>query len=172
MSFRDRNSEGIFPLLFMIPFVLAGLLLIGCTIYQFLALFGPRLEVTASAPHVALGGTLEINWQVKQGLQSMQRMHLFLEGREEASYRRGTDTYTDRNTFAVLDITDLQSRDAMQNGSARVQIPLNTMHSFEARNNKIVWSLVAKGEVPIWPDLKEEFPIVVLPQPANTASLS
>ena len=102
---------------------------------------------------------------MKTGLQSVQRMHLFVEGREEAVYRRGTDTYTDRNTFAVLDITDLQSRDAMLSGNARLTIPPDTMHSFEAGNNKILWFLVAKGEIPIWPDLKEEYPLVVLPQP-------
>ena len=146
--------------LFLIPFVLVGLGMIGATIYHFLAMFGPKVTLIVSQAAVSLGGSLSINWQLS-GRQNVTNLHIFLEGREEATYRRGTDTYTDKSTFCVLDVTDTTS--AVTQGSGSVQIPANSMHSFEARNNKILWQLVIKGQVPIWPDIKEEYPIVVLP---------
>ena len=41
--------------------------------------------------------------------------------------------------------------------------PADTMHSFAGENNKIVWSIKVEGEIPIWPDVNEEFEIKVLP---------
>jgi hypothetical protein len=37
------------------------------------------------------------------------------------------------------------------------------MHSFEAGHNKIIWSLRVHGDIYRWPDVKDEYPIVVLP---------
>jgi hypothetical protein len=151
--------------LFLVPFVLIGLGLIGATIYQFIAIFGPKVTLTVSQAEVPLGGTLNIDWKLS-GWQNVTNLQIFLEGREEATYRRGTDTYTDKNTFCVLDVTDTMS--TVTQGS--VQIPANTMHSFEALNNKILWQLVVKGQIPIWPDIKEEYAIVVVPKEAGVSS--
>ncbi len=158
--FRKPSGIEIFFGLFMIPFVLVGLGLIGAAVYQFIALFGPKVELTVSQAAVPLGGTINVNWKLS-GKQNVTKLQIFLEGREEATYRRGTDTYTDKNTFCVLDVTDAMS--STKQGNASVQIPAGTMHSFEASNNKIIWQLVVKGEIPIWPDIKEEYPIAVLP---------
>jgi hypothetical protein len=164
--FNKTGSFEILMGLFLIPFVLVGLGLIGATIYQFIAMFGPKVTLTVSQSEVPLGGALNIDWKLN-GRQNVTNLQIFLEGREEATYRRGTDTYTDKNTFCVLDVADTMS--AVTQGNGTVQIPTGTMHSFEARNNKILWQLVVKGQIPIWPDIKEEYPIVVLPQQKGIA---
>jgi hypothetical protein len=38
------------------------------------------------------------------------------------------------------------------------------MHSFAAPHNKIVWSLKVEGVIDRWPDVGEEFPLVVYPR--------
>ena len=160
-TIRKPGGIEVFLGLFMIPFVLVGIAMIGATIHQFLALFGPKVELTVSQAQVPLGGAIKVNWKLN-GKQNVTKLQIYLEGREEATYRRGTDTYTDKNTFCVLDVTDAMSQP--QGGEGMVQIPAGTMHSFEASNNKILWQLVVKGEIPIWPNIKEEYPLVVLPQ--------
>ena len=37
------------------------------------------------------------------------------------------------------------------------------MHSFEAPNNRVRWTLIVHGDIPFWPDVRDEFPITVLP---------
>jgi hypothetical protein len=44
------------------------------------------------------------------------------------------------------------------------------MHSFEASRNKIVWKLTLKGAIAKWPDVSDEFPIVVTPERGGSAS--
>lgn len=161
-GFRSRSSFDVVMFLFLIPFVLVGLGMIGATVYQFIALFGPKIEVTVPQAAFPLGGTLNLTWQLR-GNRNVQKLKIYLEGREEATYRRGTDTYTDKNIFCRLDVAEANGI-ATKQGSGQVQIPIDTMHSFEARNNKIVWRIIAQGEIPIWPDLKEEYPIAVLPR--------
>jgi hypothetical protein len=159
-SLQKPGGFEVFFGLFMIPFVLVGIGMAGATVYQFIAIFGPKVELTVSQAAVPLGGTININWKLS-GRQNVTNLKIFLEGREEATYRRGTDTYTDKNTFCVLDVSDAMS--SVTQGNASVPIPANTMHSFEARNNKITWQLVVKGEIPVWPDIKEEYPLSVTP---------
>ena len=44
-----------------------------------------------------------------------------------------------------------------------VTIPADSMHSFEASNNKIIWAVKLHGDIAKWPDVNLEFPITVLP---------
>jgi len=48
--------------LFSIPFVLVGLLLILGTIYSFVAIFNPTVEIAFSSGAVPLGGQVDIAW--------------------------------------------------------------------------------------------------------------
>ena len=48
-------------------------------------------------------------------------------------------------------------------GDVEIRIPANTMHSFTADNNKIVWEIHLDGEIPLRPDVDAEFPITVTP---------
>jgi hypothetical protein len=90
-------------------------------------------------------------------------LKIVLEGREEATYRRGTSTHTDREVFATIPIVDTDQSMLIPQGSARVPVPEDTMPSFSARRNKIVWTLKATCEIPGWPDSDDEYEIVVVP---------
>jgi hypothetical protein len=52
----------------------------------------------------------------------------------------------------------------MPYGDVGFAIPDDTMHSFEAQNNKIDWELAVEGEIKRWPDVKSSFEITVLPK--------
>lgn len=81
--------------LFMIPFVLIGLGLIVGIFYFLLALSNPRPRITLSPAAVPLGGVLRVGWDLEGRTEVLQNLSVYLEGREEAKYRRGTDTLTD-----------------------------------------------------------------------------
>jgi hypothetical protein len=149
--------------LFLIPFVLVGLFVIGLAVQQALAMSNPLPRVTVSSSSVALGDEIEVSWSIDGRLEKLRRFAIDLEGREEATYRRGTTTSTDREVFAALAVVEQISPAIQGAGSARVTIPRDSMHSFEAPNNKITWVLRARGEIPSWPDSDEEFQLTVAP---------
>jgi hypothetical protein len=158
-----RGDPEWFSTIFLIPFVVVGLALLGGCGYCFLALFNPRPVITASARAVPLGGSLDLSWKIPGLASRIQRLRIRLEGREEATYRRGTSTATDKHVFARIVLVDTRSPFEIRNGRATLRMPEGLMHTFESPNNKIVWALHVTGEIDRWPDVSEEYAIVVLP---------
>jgi len=154
-----------FLALFLIPFVATGLAMIGGIGYCFVALFNPRPRLSVSTNVVPMGGRVELAWQLSGSLQSIRKLRIFLEGREEATYQRGTTTSTDREVFETMDVVQMTNWIDMRSGTCQVTLPVNTMHSFSGGNNKIIWAIRLIADVEWRPDLNEEFPITVLPTP-------
>lgn len=149
--------------LFLIPFLLVGLgLIVGC-IYSALATANPRpsLRVTPGSPR--LGDSLRIEWRMDGRAQRLRRLEIVLVGQEVATYRRGTTTSTDREEFAKLLVVASDLGPEFARGSRDLQIPADTMHSFDAPSNKIVWFLKVSGDVPHWPDVSTDFPLHIRP---------
>lgn len=167
LVWRDGAWMGI---TFLSLFVLIGLGLLGGVAYMALAMFNPTVRLTLSRRAVALGETLEVNWELIGQTGRLKSLHLTLEGTEEATYQRGTDTVTDRHVFRVIDLAHVEDRRALvtATGSIDITMPTDTMHSFEAGSNKIVWQLRAHGEIPRWPDVNDTWSLTVRPQPVAT----
>jgi hypothetical protein len=62
-----------------------------------------------------------------------------------------------------VQLIDTDEPDEIRTGQAGVVIPEDAMHSFEAKDNKIIWQIVIRGVVDFWPDIKNEFKIAVVP---------
>jgi len=152
-----------FLTLFLVPFVLVGLGMLGAIGYFFLALFNPRPTLRVSSSAVPLGGAVELRWELDGQVHRVRRLDIALKGREEAEYQRGTTTVTDREDFARLPIAAVTDPLGMTRGETAFTIPADTVHSFESENNKIVWHLCVHGDIRMWPDVKEEFAFTVLP---------
>jgi hypothetical protein len=161
-GWRSGHGEGCLTA-FLVPFVLIGLLLIFGVFRQFLVLFNPRLELTLSRGALAPGENASLQWRIEGKAERVTRLKIVLEGREEATYRRGTDTYTDKEVFATILIIDTTQSIQIAQGSARVDVPADTMPSFKADRNKVLWTLKAACEIPGWPDSDDEYEIVVAP---------
>jgi hypothetical protein len=158
------NQHPWFLTLFLTPFVAVGLAVIIGAGKALLGFFNPRPRLNVSQREVPLGGTVEIGWTVEGRADTLKNLRLTLEGSEAATYRRGTDTQRDTAVFATLEIASVEGTGIRQ-GTAQLQIPADTMHSFQSKNNQIQWTLRVRGEIPRWPDLNDEFPLTVLPQP-------
>lgn len=159
-EWKSGSPDGCLTL-FLIPFVLVGLLLLISVPYQFLALFNPRPVLTLDGRRIEVGGEVNVGWRFKGRARRIRHLKIHLEAREEASYTRGTDRVTDKHTFLHLDLVD--SAVEVAGGNVRLAIPADTMHSFEAGNNKVVWVLKLHGTIDRWPDVMDEFPLAVHP---------
>lgn len=164
MVFRGESEEGMGCMaLFLIPFVLIGLVLLANIPYQVLAMFNPRPELTLERRRLNLGSSTALNWRFRGAARRLRRLKLTLEGTETVTYRRGTDTRRESNTFATIAVLDWTAPQPLDRGQVQLNIPSDTMHSFEADHNKVVWKLKLHGEVRRWPDVLEEFEILVEP---------
>jgi hypothetical protein len=158
-----HGSAPWFDTLFLTPFLLVGLFLVGLVFYQLLAMANPRPRLRLQAGRIQPGADVHLAWTLSGRVHRLGRLSVYLEGREEATYTRGTDRTTDRETFCTMIIADAETVPEFARGSARFSIPPDAMHSFAAPHNKVVWSLKVRGEIPRWPDVDEEFPLEVLP---------
>lgn len=152
---------------FLLPFVLVGLLLVGLLVHGFLAMFNPRPALQLSSSSVALGDQLEVEWETTGNVDRVRSFSITLEGREEATYKRGTSQSTDKSTFAVIPLAQANRGRELRRGKAKFTVPADSMHSWKSSHNKFVWAIHVKGDIPWWPDIGEEFPIDVLPQRAS-----
>ncbi len=166
-AFQRRGFAALdwFPTLFLVPFVLVGLGMIGFVLYTLLAMFNPRPTLVVSSAAIPLGEDLQVTWSFSGRVNSIREFKITLKGTERATYRRGTTTTTDKATFAEITIVETTEMFDMEQGSANVTIPADTMHSFDAPNNEIDWTLEVHGAIPLWPDVSASFSITVLPLP-------
>ena len=158
--------------LFMIPFVAVGLGLLCWVIYQLLALFNPRYLLMLMPEQITPGTPCLIGWKAYGKVSRIQNLSLKLIGREEATYRRGTNTVTDKRSFFEKTLIDTTNPVEIAKSEAEFTIPADTMHSFEADNNKIVWLFELQGDIHRWPDVKHEYKFVINPQPVDQEDLS
>jgi hypothetical protein len=165
MTIRDwqKDQSDVCSTLFLIPFVVIGLVVIGVMIHTLLATFNPRARVTLSNGAPRLGETVKLSWEMIGSAHRIQRLRVRIEAREQATYRRGTRTYTDRHVFYVQSPVDTTRPIDVVRGQATIQIPRDTMHSWSTSSNSIVWELIVHGEIARWPDVKETYTLDVRP---------
>jgi hypothetical protein len=159
-------KDYVLPLL-LSPFVLiglfTGLVVIGLVIRSFLSMFNPRLKLRVNSSGLKLGDTLDLDWKLAGRVERLERFAVILEGREEATYRRGTSIDMDTNVFARIPVTEITSSLNLYAGRHSVRIPSDTMHTFDAAYNKVRWHLQVDGEIRGSPDMDEQFPLTIGP---------
>jgi hypothetical protein len=163
-GFMNGEEWSWFLAVFLLIFQIIGLALIVNVPYQVLALANPRPTITLSRASVPVGGSLTIGWQLSGAAHRVRSLRLTLEGREEAQYRRGTDTHTDTSVFHRATLREVGESGGIERGTTSVRIPDDTMHTFTANNNKIIWTIKMKGDIHRWPDIDESFDITVTPR--------
>lgn len=156
-----------FLMIFIVVFGLVGLAMIGAIIHSFLGLFLPRPVVTINTRNLALGDTAELNWNIP-GTARMTEFLITLEGREEATYRRGTDTHTETHTFYRQHIIRTSEAHEIVKGRVEFVIPHDIVPTFKASNNTIQWQIRLRGIIPNYPDIDYEYDIYLRPLPMVT----
>jgi hypothetical protein len=154
--------------LFMTPFVAVGIGVVIGVIYSLLALMNPSAEIEVTPGQLTLGTQASVRWLINGRANRITKLTIRVEAREEATYQRGTRTTTDKNVFQIIAVTETSSPMQIARGEAKFQIAANTMHSFNAPHNKIIWSIKLAGEIPNWPDLMTEYALEVQPTEARS----
>ncbi len=152
--------------LFLIPFALVGLGIVGLVIYMGLGLFNPRPVVTVDPGAARLGAPFEVRWRLNRPSTRVKSLAVVLQGVETATYRQGTDTRTETEVFYEATLSERTStgfRSEAWSGSAEAVVPADQMHTWSASNNGVSWRIKVKGSIPRWPDIDADFELPVVP---------
>jgi hypothetical protein len=161
-SFR-RDSPEWFLTIFIIPFVLIGLVMICAVIYTLAMQFNPRPILTLTPGSPALGQSLSVEWKISSGAYRLRKLRLLLVGKEKATYRRGTNTSTDTKTFYRGALAEASHGLEIIQGEGHIDLPADLCPSLDLGNNEIEWSLKIEGEIAWWPDIGDEYEITIRP---------
>lgn len=161
--FQNFGWAQIGLILFMIPFVLVGLLMLYGTLHSVLEIFNPTVEIAFSSGAVPLGGQVDVAWQVQGNSERISKLTMSIQAVQQATYQRGTSTVTDVEVFEKLPVMESAELADIAFGSTSVTIPADSMHTFSAKRNKIKWRVVVEGKVKFAPDMVEEFEFRVTP---------
>ena len=155
--------------LFGVPFIAIGIFLILGALWRNLA--GVKIAppvVSVSNPRPALGEKLRVEWEMRfRSKTALQDNRVELIFRESASYTQGTDRRTDTHEivheFHELPVGEMAAREVIQ-GQTDFTIPMHGMHSFQGENNKLEWFIRVRINAMEWPDVEDEFELLVLPE--------
>jgi hypothetical protein len=161
--FKQQGDDGSWVKVFLIPFQIIGALIIWGFIHAVLALFTPRPTLTLARDRARLGHGLDVQWRLTGATSRIRSFTLSVVGTEEARFRRGTDTVTDRHEFYRAALVETSERGRIETGMIAVTLPRDTVPTLVADNNKIIWTLELKGDVSAWPDIDDKFEIQVAP---------
>lgn len=148
---------------FLSIFVIIGLGICWGVFHFFLALFNPKPVLSLPTDAVRLGEPFDVAWDMMGNVSRVSQLRIGLVGEEIARYRRGTDTVTVNETFAELVFCDTTDTEIMRAGAASIVVPPDVMHSFKANSNEVQWKLKVQGDIPKWPDIDDEFNMVIWP---------
>jgi hypothetical protein len=133
------------------------------TFKRFLILFNPTPIVQISSIEVPPGGSMNFGWTMSGRSEAIKHLKIQLEGKEITKYLQGTDVQTDQHIFTLLQVHESSNELEIRQGNVMVNVPKDAIHSFDSGNNKIQWTLKVRGSISRWPDLEEEYEIIVRP---------
>lgn len=153
----------------IVPFLavgVAGVVLFVRCLFLTTAVGTTQLEISA---HPLLPGHSYDVLLAQSGSDTFKSLALTLEVEENASFRQGTDTRTERVIVwreLVKEWEHLRITPGVRfETHATITIPPGAMHSFASEHNAVRWRVVVAGRPERWPAFTRVFPVVVFPAP-------
>ena len=150
-----------------LPFAALGIASIVFFLYLMLSAtaIGPTSLEISSLP-IYPQETLSV-FLTQAGRLSVKELTVTLVCEEEATFRQGTDTRTERRRVHQQEVFSKKSFDiepsAPYECESELSFPSNGMHSFQSDHNAVHWKFVVAGNFEKWPKIERNFPIVVFP---------
>lgn len=151
----------------LVPFAVVG----GAAIVVFTrrlivasAIGTTQVEISGQPLHP--GGAYDV-LLAQGGAGTLESLDMSLELEEQATFRLGTDTRTERLVVWRQPIGSWRGVERAPGtrfeARATATIPATAMHSFATEHNAVRWALVVRGTTPRWPPFVRVFPLVVFP---------
>ncbi len=155
-------------LILPIIFGFFDLIIIGAAIHSILSIFNPRPTVEITPGNIRPGTSVALRWRLSGRADRIGRLTLSLQCLRVTTETSGHGK--NRSTRIVktpifedeLLITDRQNE--IVQGILQFRIPEEKPFSLPGNDGGIQWQLLFHGDIPRWPDLKQELPFIVYPE--------
>jgi hypothetical protein len=155
------------PILFKVIFGLVGLGVIAGVVHSVLACFNPRPIVEITPGNIKPGTNGALRWgfegqtdRIRSLKITLQCVHITSETRRSGSETRTKVIKTP--TFSNELFSNTKHNEIVR-GAVNFQIPENQPASRRGSTDGVLWVLKFEGDIPKWPDIKEEFTFLVYP---------
>lgn len=152
----------------LVPFIvvgIAGVVAFARSLVLATAVGTTQLEI--SAHPLRPGGTYEA-LLAQGGSGAFRSLEMSLELEEQATFRQGTDTRTERMVVWKSPLAAWQGLQLAPGtrfeARATIHLPATAMHSFASEHNAVHWRIVIRGRPDRWPAFTRTFPVIVFPQ--------
>lgn len=160
------------PIIFHIMFGGAGLIVIGASIHSILAIFNPRPEVEITPGDVRPGSSVAMRWRTSGRADRIGKLTVSLQCLRitTETHRSGgkTRTTTVKTPVFTQELLQTVSPHEIAQGTLQFHVPEDQSASVPGNHNGIRWQLMFHGDIPRWPDLKQELPFTVYPEAPST----
>jgi hypothetical protein len=113
------------------------------------------------------GGSYDVHL-AQAGTGTFRTLSMTLELEEQATFRQGTDTRTERLVVwrgSIQSWKDIEVAPGTRfEARATLTVPATAMHSFSSEHNGVSWRVVIRGRPARWPAFSRGFPVVVHPR--------
>lgn len=159
----------------LLPFAIVGIAGIAVFIRRIVLASAVGTTQVEIADHpLRPGGTYGV-LLAQAGSGEFRELSLTLELEEQATFRQGTDTRSER---VVVCRQPVHAWSAVQlspgtrfEAHATIRVPDTAMHSFTSEHNSVRWMLVVHGTPARWPAFRRVFPLVVFPPAIDAAGV-
>jgi hypothetical protein len=159
----------------ILPFAIVGIVGIAVFIRGIVLASAVGTTQVEIADHpLRPGGTYGV-LLAQAGSGEFRELSLTLELEEQATFRQGTDTRSER---VVVCRQPIHGWSAVQlspgtrfEAHATIRVPDTAMHSFTSEHNSVRWMLVVHGTPGRWPAFRRVFPLVVFPPATDAAGV-
>lgn len=157
-------SKGSYPDLLIYVLFGLGFLLLTSLIHSLLGLINPKIKVFVNSSSVRLGETLDISWEAPYKIDRVKKLTLSLFLTESQSHGSGKNRRTKTKKLHDEVILETKGFNEMRSGSKSITIPEVFKASYSSDDYSLTWCLKINGEIPLFPDIDEDYKITVLPE--------
>lgn len=156
--------------LFLSLFGFFGIVSIIAAIHKILATFNPRPEVEITPGHIHPGTNVALRWRISGKIERIQSIKIELKCLKVTTVTSGTgknrSTRVVKTPLYECELFDGSKNHEIAQGVLEFYIPQDQPASRPGNTNGIEWQVAFLGDIPRWPDIKDEFKFLVYPETA------
>ena len=168
-SMKSFDMSGNAAKKFAVLFFLLGLGAIVWVINLVMTALGVGATLLELSDHPIIPGRSYRLYLMQLGVFRIRDFSVAIVCEEIARFRQGTDTITTHKEVfrkTLFQKTDFETLpDAPLVEEMRFSLPYGAMHSFFTEHNEIRWKINVRADIPQWPSLNRDSPIIVRPSP-------
>ncbi|MFC1736911.1 DUF3592 domain-containing protein [Candidatus Hydrogenedentota bacterium] len=124
---------------------------------QVLSMFNPIPALALNPGILRLGEGAELTWELRGRASLVSNLTITADCIRNPSVKKEEEQTVDR-----VPILETAAPSEMSGGKTPFTIPRHARHTHTGKGEKHVWRLRIHGDIRRWPDLDEEFPIIVI----------